>query len=101
MYLLLKLQGNEIHEEDLDRQQYTGCPTLVERSSKEGTCATPVHWCTSHIEWESLHFLIHQDSEVVTEICTCDAKRVHGGQYEDIANPKEDGTEYWEVEWWV
>lgn len=48
-----------------------------------------VHGCLGHVEWERGDGRIHQDAEVVAEICASHAERPHGGEHEGVAGEEE------------
>lgn len=87
-HLLLPLESEPVQNEDLGRQKDASHLTVVKGDSQEVQSASPIHRRTGDVEGKARDGGIHQDTEVVSEVGSGDAKGIHAGQNEDRAGGK-------------
>ena len=92
-HLLLPLESEPVQNEDLGRQKDASHLTVVKGDSQEVQGASPVHRRTGDVEGKARDGGIHQDTEVVSEVGSGDAKGIHAGQNEDRAGCKQSGAQ--------
>lgn len=83
------MQGSKVHQHDPPRQQNAGRLAVQQRRAQEAHRRAPVHWSAGHVERESRHHLLLQNTEVVAKECARDAERPSGAQHKGVAGREE------------
>ena len=85
---LFPTKSNLVHEVDHGGYDQPGRLSLVEGHTQEGQGGALVHGVVGHVEGEPSDPVVHEDSEVVTQVRTGDTQFVHGAQHKHLACTK-------------
>ena len=82
---ILKRECYTIAHEYQGRQSQASRLSEPQRRTHEAHDAAPVHRRAGHVEGKPRHDVVHEDAEVVAQICARDPERPHATQHEHIA----------------
>ena len=86
---VLKPQRNAVNRPHQPCQQHARRLAKPQRRAQEAQRAAMVHRRAGHVEREASDDLVHQDAEVVAQVCARDAERPHAAQYECVATQEQ------------
>lgn len=91
--LLLPAKSEPVEHKDLGSQENSSDFAVVQSDSEEVQGAAPVHWRASHVEGEAGDRSVHEDTEVVTQVCSGHTKGPHARKYQDRADSEQNATD--------
>lgn len=63
---------------------------MVQSNTEEVESAAPVHRRASHVEGETGDRSVHEDTEVVTKVCSSHTEGPHAGENQDRTDSEQD-----------